>query len=63
MCAPTGLLPASVRTHLRCGFLWEESPAVTVGRRYTMVYRSPQGDRSTGTGASSSKVSGVTRQS
>ncbi len=54
---------ASLRTHLRCGFLWEESPTVTVGRRYTMAYRSPQGDRSTGTGASSSKVSGVTRQS
>ncbi len=54
---------ASLRTHLCCGFLWEESPTVTVGRRYTMAYRSPQGDRSTGTGASSSKVSGVTRQS
>lgn len=58
---------ASLQTHLRCGFVrekesWTEG-GVTNDRICTMVYRSPQGVKSTSTGASSSSVSGVTRQS
>ena len=58
---------ASLRTHLRGGFVreketWTED-GVTNERRCTMAYRSSQGVRSTGTGASSAKLSGVTRQS
>lgn len=57
----------SLRAHLRAGFVWEGETrvedSIVTGRRYTMAYRSPQGVRSTATGASSSKLSGVTRQS
>ena len=58
---------ASLQTHLRGGFIrekeiWTED-GETTDRRCTMAYRSPQGVRSTGTGASRSRLSGVTRQS
>lgn len=58
---------ASLQTHLRGGFVreketWTED-GETTDRRCTMAYRSPQGVRSTSTGASSSRLSGVTRQS
>lgn len=58
---------ASLQTHLRCGFIreketWTEGD-VTSDRTCTMAYRSPRGARSNGTGASSSRLSGVTRQS
>lgn len=58
---------ASLQTHLRSGFVreketWTED-GETTDRQCTMAYRSPQGVRSTGTGASSSSESGVTRQS
>ena len=54
---------ASLQTHLRAGFVWEGEAQLEDGWRYTMAYRSPQGDRSAGTGASSVRPSGVTRQS
>ena len=54
---------ASLQTQLRAGFVWEGEAQLEDGWRYTMAYRSPQGDRSAGTGASSVRPSGVTRQS
>lgn len=58
---------ASLQTHLSCGFVREKETWTEEGRtsdrHCTMVYRSPQGDKSTATGASSSRLSGVTRQS
>lgn len=54
---------ASLRTHLRAGFVWEGEARLEDGWRYTMAYRSSGGNSSTSTGASSSKLSGVTRQS
>lgn len=58
---------ASLQTHLRGGFvrekeIWTED-GETTDRRCTMAYRSPRGDRSTSTGASSARLSGVTAQS
>ena len=58
---------ASLQTHLRSGFVreketWTED-GETSDRTCTMAYRSPHGDRSTATGASSSSEPGVTIQS